>query len=75
MMKKGGRNISTDDPKGPGLKVVGWVKPGLMGIRFCGDETVFVQPLVVQGLANEINVGLVFLAAVGAKLNFATRTV
>ena len=36
---------------------------------------VFVQPLVVQGLANEINVGLVFLATVGAKLNFASRTV
>ena len=75
LMKKGVRNISTADPNGPGLKVVGRVKPGLMGIRFCGHETVFVQPLVVQGLANEINVGLVFMATVGAKLNFATRTV
>merc|ERR1711973_947324 len=75
LMKKGVRNISTADPNGPGLKVVGRVKPGLLGIRFCGHETVFVQPLVVQGLANEINVGLVFMATVGARLNFATRTV
>ena len=74
LMKKGVRNISTADPNGPGLKVVGRVKPGLVGIRFCGHETIFVQPLVVQGLSNEVNVGLVFMAKVGAKLNFATRT-
>merc|ERR1711973_63433 len=74
LMKKGVRNISTADPNGPGLKVVGRVKPGLLGIRFCGHETIFVQPLVVQGLSNEVNVGLVFMAKVGAKLNFATRT-
>merc|ERR1711973_956039 len=74
LMKKGVRNISTADPNGPGLKVVGRVKPGLLGMRFCGHETIFVQPLVVQGLSNEVNVGLVFMAKVGAKLNFATRT-
>merc|ERR1711973_187282 len=74
LMKKGVRNISTADPNGPGLKVVGRVKPGLLGIRLCGHETIFVQPLVVQGLSNEVNVGLVFMAKVGAKLNFATRT-
>ena len=39
LTKKGGRNISTADPKGPGLKVVGRVKKGLMGIRFCEHET------------------------------------
>merc|ERR1711973_817997 len=75
LIKKGVRNISTADPKGPGLKVVGRVKKCLMGIRFCEHETVFVQPLVVQGLANEINVGLVFMSAVDAKLNFAARSV
>merc|ERR1711973_218606 len=74
LMKKGVRNISTADPNGPGLKGVGRVKPGLLGIRLCGHETIFVQPLVVQGLSNEVNVGLVFMAKVGAKLNFATRT-
>merc|ERR1711973_472020 len=65
LIKKGVRNISTADPKGPGLKVVGRVKKGLMGIRFCEHETVIVQLLVVQGLANEINVGLEFMATVG----------
>merc|ERR1711973_683380 len=74
LMKKGVRNISTADPNGPGLKVVGRVKPGLLGMRLCGHETIFIQPLVVQGLSNEVNVGLVFMAKVGAKLNFATRT-
>merc|ERR1711973_481748 len=75
LIKKGVRNISTADPKGPGLKVIGRVKRGLMGIRFCEHESVFVQPLVVQGLANEVNVGLVFMSAVDAKLNFASRSV
>merc|ERR1711973_63782 len=75
LIKKGVRNISTADPKGPGLKVIGRVKRGLMGIRFCEHESVFVQPLVVQGLANEVNVGLVFMSAVDAKLNFALRSV
>merc|ERR1711973_930037 len=75
LMKKGVRNISTADPNGPGLKVVGRVKRGLIGMRFCEHEAVFVQPLVVQGLANEVNVGLVFMSAVNARLNFAARSV
>merc|ERR1711973_191842 len=75
LIKKGVRNISTADPKGPGLKVIGRVKRGLIGIRFCEHESVFVQPLVVQGLANEVNVGLVFMSAVDARLNFAARSV
>merc|ERR1711973_597481 len=75
LIKKGVRNISTADPKGPGLKVIGRVKRGLIGMRFCEHEAVFVQPLVVQGLANEVNVGLVFMSAVNARLNFAARSV
>merc|ERR1711872_324722 len=75
LIKKGVRNISTADPKGPGLKVIGRVKRGLIGMRFCEHESVFVQPLVVQGLANEVNVGLVFMSAVNARLNFAARSV
>merc|ERR1711973_231908 len=68
LMKKGVRNISTADPKGPGLKVIGRVKRGLIGMRFCEHESVFVQPLVVQGLANEVNVGLVFSRALTADI-------